>query len=144
MQHLTCLVSSFYWKEVSVLSWEVFEVRNWRQAIPYSSFISTDSERFFPWILHEKEVNMEALSKRGKWKMVAGKVLSLCWQILDSDSSFRRWQDLALMMQRAPQPSCFDRVKLGFMIGCAVGMSSAALFGTYSALRWENYSCNAF
>ena len=40
------------------------------------------------------------------------------------------------MPQRAAQgPSCFDRVKMGFMIGCAVGMSSAALFGTYSALR---------
>eukprot|EP00794_Sanderia_malayensis_P003989 gene3989-4540_t len=39
-------------------------------------------------------------------------------------------------MQRPPQqPSCFDRVKLGFGIGFAVGMSSAALFGTYSALR---------
>ncbi|KAJ7385504.1 Reactive oxygen species modulator 1 [Desmophyllum pertusum] len=40
------------------------------------------------------------------------------------------------MMQRAPQPSCFDRVKVGFMIGFAVGMSSAALFGTYSALKY--------
>ncbi|KAL9982239.1 hypothetical protein ACROYT_G004264 [Oculina patagonica] len=39
-------------------------------------------------------------------------------------------------MQRAPQPSCFDRVKVGFMIGFAVGMSSAALFGTYSALKY--------
>ena len=39
-------------------------------------------------------------------------------------------------MQRAPQPSCFDRVKVGFGIGFAVGMSSAALFGTYSALRF--------
>lgn len=40
------------------------------------------------------------------------------------------------MMQRAPQPSCFDRVKVGFMIGFAVGMSSAALFGTYSAFKY--------
>lgn len=39
-------------------------------------------------------------------------------------------------MQRAPQPSCFDRVKVGFMIGFAVGMSSAALFGTYSAFKY--------
>lgn len=39
------------------------------------------------------------------------------------------------MMQRAPQPSCFDRVKVGFMMGFAIGMSSAALFGTYSALK---------
>jgi len=40
------------------------------------------------------------------------------------------------MMQRTPQPSCFDRVKVGFMIGFAVGMSSAALFGTYSAFKY--------
>lgn len=39
-------------------------------------------------------------------------------------------------MQRAPQPSCFDRVKIGFMIGFAIGMSSAALFGTYSAFKY--------
>ncbi|CAH3157967.1 reactive oxygen species modulator 1-like [Pocillopora verrucosa] len=39
-------------------------------------------------------------------------------------------------MQRAPQPSCFDRVKVGFMIGFAIGMSSAALFGTYSAFKY--------
>ncbi|XP_066925206.1 reactive oxygen species modulator 1-like [Clytia hemisphaerica] len=32
-------------------------------------------------------------------------------------------------------PSCFDRMKMGFMIGFAVGISSAGLFGTYSALR---------
>ncbi|XP_015758497.1 PREDICTED: reactive oxygen species modulator 1-like [Acropora digitifera] len=40
------------------------------------------------------------------------------------------------MMQRAPQPSCFDRVKVGFMMGFAIGMSSAALFGTYSAFKY--------
>ncbi|XP_068711958.1 reactive oxygen species modulator 1-like [Montipora capricornis] len=39
-------------------------------------------------------------------------------------------------MQRAPQPSCFDRVKIGFMMGFAIGMSSAALFGTYSAFKY--------
>jgi len=39
-------------------------------------------------------------------------------------------------MQRAPQPSCFDRVKVGFLMGFAIGMSSAALFGTYSALKY--------
>lgn len=38
-------------------------------------------------------------------------------------------------MQRGQQPSCFDRVKVGFMIGFAVGMSSAGLFGMYSALK---------
>lgn len=31
--------------------------------------------------------------------------------------------------------SCFDRVKMGFMVGFAVGMSAAGLFGTYAALR---------
>ncbi|WP_395241797.1 MGR2/ROMO1 family protein, partial [Salmonella sp. s51933] len=39
------------------------------------------------------------------------------------------------IMQRGHQVSCFDRVKMGFMIGCAVGMSAAGLFGTYAALR---------
>ena len=38
-------------------------------------------------------------------------------------------------MQRGHQVSCFDRVKMGFMIGFAVGMSAAGLFGTYAALR---------
>uniref|UniRef100_A0A8C4N230 Reactive oxygen species modulator 1 n=1 Tax=Eptatretus burgeri TaxID=7764 RepID=A0A8C4N230_EPTBU len=33
------------------------------------------------------------------------------------------------------QPSCFDRVKMGFMMGFAVGMGAGALFGTFSALR---------
>ncbi len=41
--------------------------------------------------------------------------------------------------------SCFDRVKVGFMIGFAVGMSAAGLFGTYAALRYarkynDNYT----
>lgn len=40
------------------------------------------------------------------------------------------------MQQRPGQPSCFDRMKMGFMIGFAVGISSAGLFGTYSALRY--------
>lgn len=31
--------------------------------------------------------------------------------------------------------SCFDRVKVGFMIGMCVGMASGALFGGFSALR---------
>ncbi|KAJ1124671.1 hypothetical protein NDU88_003120 [Pleurodeles waltl] len=34
------------------------------------------------------------------------------------------------------QPSCFDRVKMGFMMGCAVGMAAGALFGTFSCLRF--------
>ncbi|XP_009636361.2 reactive oxygen species modulator 1 [Egretta garzetta] len=33
------------------------------------------------------------------------------------------------------QPSCFDRVKMGFMMGFAVGMAAGALFGTFSCLR---------
>lgn len=33
-------------------------------------------------------------------------------------------------------PSCFDRVKMGFMIGFCVGMGSGALFGGFSALRY--------
>ena len=74
---------------------------------------------------------MVAISKRGRCKMIAGKIHL---QIQDSDSS-KVARLPGIEMQRAPQPSCFDRVKLGFMIGCAVGMSSAALFGTYSALR---------
>ncbi|KAM4800735.1 reactive oxygen species modulator 1-like [Urocitellus parryii] len=31
------------------------------------------------------------------------------------------------------QPSCF--VKMGFVMGCAVGMAAGALFGTFSCLR---------
>merc|ERR1712179_506543 len=33
-------------------------------------------------------------------------------------------------------PSCFDRVKIGFMMGCCVGAASGALFGGFSALRF--------
>ena len=33
-------------------------------------------------------------------------------------------------------PSCFDRVKLGFMMGMCVGMASGAIFGGFSALRY--------
>lgn len=36
--------------------------------------------------------------------------------------------------------SCFDRVKMGFMIGFAVGMSAAGLFGTYAALRYWTHN----
>lgn len=34
------------------------------------------------------------------------------------------------------QPSCFDRIKMGFMMGFAVGMAAGALFGTFSCLRY--------
>ncbi|XP_077293250.1 reactive oxygen species modulator 1 [Arctopsyche grandis] len=33
-------------------------------------------------------------------------------------------------------PTCFDKMKLGFMIGCCVGMASGALFGGFSAFRY--------
>jgi len=33
-------------------------------------------------------------------------------------------------------PSCFDRIKIGFMMGCCVGAASGALFGGFSALRF--------
>lgn len=32
-------------------------------------------------------------------------------------------------------PSCWDRVRVGFMIGFCVGMASGALFGGFGALR---------
>ncbi|XP_054722078.1 reactive oxygen species modulator 1-like [Uloborus diversus] len=33
-------------------------------------------------------------------------------------------------------PSCFDRMKVGFVIGMCVGLASGALFGGFSALRY--------
>ena len=36
----------------------------------------------------------------------------------------------------AQGPSCFDRVKIGFLMGACVGMASGALFGGFSALRY--------
>ncbi|XP_003800338.1 reactive oxygen species modulator 1-like [Otolemur garnettii] len=33
------------------------------------------------------------------------------------------------------QPSCFNRVKMGFVMGCAIGMVAGALVGTFSCLR---------
>lgn len=32
-------------------------------------------------------------------------------------------------------PSCFDKMKMGFMIGFCVGMASGGLFGGFTALR---------
>ncbi|KAB0368928.1 hypothetical protein FD755_018933, partial [Muntiacus reevesi] len=32
------------------------------------------------------------------------------------------------------QPSCFNRVKMGFVVGCAMGKTAGALFGTFSCL----------
>ena len=33
-------------------------------------------------------------------------------------------------------PTCFDRVKMGFMMGMCVGMASGFLFGGFSAFRY--------
>ncbi|XP_038194115.1 reactive oxygen species modulator 1-like [Arvicola amphibius] len=43
---------------------------------------------------------------------------------------------------RQSQPSCFDCVKTGFVMSCAMGMVAGALLGTFSCLRirmqsWE-------
>ncbi len=32
-------------------------------------------------------------------------------------------------------PSCFDRMKTGFMLGFCIGMASGAIFGGFGALR---------
>ena len=36
---------------------------------------------------------------------------------------------------RPTGPSCFSRVKTGALMGCVVGLSAGALFGTFGALR---------
>ena len=33
-------------------------------------------------------------------------------------------------------PGCFDKVKMGFMMGMCVGMASGGLFGGFTALRY--------
>ena len=33
-------------------------------------------------------------------------------------------------------PTCFDRVKYGAMIGFAIGISTGALFGTFTGIRY--------
>ncbi|CAI9158026.1 unnamed protein product [Rangifer tarandus platyrhynchus] len=33
------------------------------------------------------------------------------------------------------QPSCFSRVKMGFVMGCTVGMAAGVPFGIFSCLR---------
>lgn len=38
------------------------------------------------------------------------------------------------------QPSCFDRVKMGFMMGFAVGMAAGAMLGTFSCLRYDHHA----
>jgi hypothetical protein len=37
----------------------------------------------------------------------------------------------------AQGPSCFDRVKIGFLMGACVGMASGAIFGGFTALRFK-------
>ena len=34
------------------------------------------------------------------------------------------------------KPSCFDKVKFGAMIGFAVGISTGAVFGSYTGIRY--------
>ena len=38
--------------------------------------------------------------------------------------------------QRSGGQSCFDKVKVGFMMGCAIGMSTGFLFGGFQAFRY--------
>lgn len=33
-------------------------------------------------------------------------------------------------------PTCFDRVKMGFMMGMCIGMASGAIFGGFGAFRY--------
>ncbi len=35
----------------------------------------------------------------------------------------------------AQGPTCFERVRMGFMMGMCVGMASGAIFGGFGALR---------
>ncbi|XP_035871488.1 reactive oxygen species modulator 1-like [Phyllostomus discolor] len=49
---------------------------------------------------------------------------------------------VAVGLYRQSQPSCFDQVKVGFVMGCPVGTAAGALFGAFSCLRiglrgWE-------
>lgn len=38
-------------------------------------------------------------------------------------------------MYQTHGPSCFDKMKMGFMIGFCVGMASGGIFGGFTALR---------
>ncbi|XP_051026491.1 reactive oxygen species modulator 1-like [Acomys russatus] len=42
---------------------------------------------------------------------------------------------LAVGPYRQSQPSSFNHVKMGFVMGCAVDMAAGALFGTFSCFR---------
>merc|ERR1719370_406569 len=44
-------------------------------------------------------------------------------------------QNVGKVMVQGGQPSCFDRVKMGFMMGMCVGMASGGILGGFGALR---------
>lgn len=62
--------------------------------------------------------------------------LIIFWQIKSASSSFQ--MPVSVGPYGQTQPSCFDRVKMGFMMGFAVGMAAGAMFGTFSCLRYED------
>ncbi|PAA63347.1 hypothetical protein BOX15_Mlig015874g1, partial [Macrostomum lignano] len=41
----------------------------------------------------------------------------------------------AVQPRGAQGPSCFDRVKLGFLMGFSVGVGGGLIFGTFGGLR---------
>jgi hypothetical protein len=40
-------------------------------------------------------------------------------------------------VQMRQGPSCFDKIKLGFMMGCMIGGSVGILIGAFSTFRFE-------
>lgn len=74
---------------------------------------------------------------------VLGSAEPFCGPLADAAAGGRALTVVALSPQMPvavgpygqSQPSCFDRVKMGFVMGCAVGMAAGALFGTFSCLR---------
>lgn len=55
--------------------------------------------------------------------------------VLTSPLCFGSQMPVAVGPYGQTQPSCFDRVKMGFMMGFAVGMAAGAMLGTFSCLR---------